>query len=385
MKNYFTFFYFAFLIPVIILTGCGKKETPHQQLPEVKYMTVFKHDVPVKSEWVGQTLGREDVEIKSRVDGYVEGIYFTEGTFVQKGQLLYTLDAKDLEQQVANANAKLSEARTLLVQAEADVNRYTPLAQAGAVSQRTLEIALSTYEARKSEVASAEAGLRLAQINHSYSRIYSPITGLIGISNFQVGDYVGKIQTSPLNTVSNINPIDVKFSISEQEYLSLIKRIAKDELKKQEEKAELEMILSNGEKYDYPGRINIAQRQVDVSTGTLQIRASFPNPDNIIRPGQFAKIRTTIEVLKDAVLVPNVCITELQGQFQVFVIGDEGKVQLRIIKAGPKYGNFRVVESGITNGEKVITEGMLKIRPDMIVKGIDDTTKLDSLLKSGGF
>jgi len=187
-----------------------------------------------------------------------------------------------------------------------------------------------------------------------------------------------------MNTVSKIDPIHVRFSISEQEYLSLIRKYKKSELRSEEERSKLDMILTNGQVYEHPGIIKIAQRQVDVSTGTLQFEAAFPNPDNILRPGQFAKIRTVIEELKDAILIPNICITELQGQLQVYVIGDDNKVQLRTIKAGPKFANFRVVESGVKPGEKVITEGMQKIRPEMMVKSTDDSAKLDSLLKSGG-
>jgi len=386
-KNFLHFSGILYSLIVLIsflISGCSKKEEIQKQPPEVKYISVIQKNVPVKGEWVGQTIGSEDIEIRSRVDGYLEGFYFTEGTFVNKGQLLYVIDAKELEQQVENAKGRLAASKTQLAQAEYDVNRYTPLARDGAVSQRTLELALTTYDTRKSEVESALAFLRLTQINLGYSRIYSPITGLIGISNYKVGDYIGKSGTYVMNTVSKIDPIHVLFSISEQEYLSLIKMYKKTELRKEEERSKLDMILVNGEIYEHPGVIIIAQRQVDVSTGTLQFKASFPNPDNILRPGQFAKIRTVIENLKDAILIPNICITELQGQLQVYVVGDDNKVQLRTIKAGPKFANFRVVESGVKPGEKVITEGMQRVRPEMMVKSTDDSARLDSLLKSGG-
>jgi membrane fusion protein, multidrug efflux system len=368
----------------LMITGCSKKEEVQKQPPEVKYITVLQKNVPIKSEWVGQTIGSEDIELRSKVDGYLQGFYFTEGTFVNKGQLLYVIDAKELEQQVESAKGRLAAARTQLAQAEYDVNRYTPLARDGAVSQRTLELALTTYDTRKSEVESAQAFLKLTQINLGYSRIQSPITGLIGISNYKVGDYIGKSGTYVMNTVSKIDPIHVLFSISEQEYLSLIKKYQKSELRKEEERSKLEMILVNGQIYEHPGVIIIAQRQVDVSTGTLQFKASFPNPDNVLRPGQFAKIRTVVEELKDAILIPNICITELQGQLQVYVVSNDNKVQIRTIQGGPKYGNFRIVESGIKPGEKVITEGMQKVRPEMMVKATDNSSMLDSLLKSGG-
>jgi membrane fusion protein, multidrug efflux system len=386
-KNFLHFSGILYSLIVLIsflISGCSKKEEIQKQPPEVKYISVIQKNVPVKGEWVGQTIGSEDIEIRSRVDGYLEGFYFTEGTFVNKGQLLYVIDAKELEQQVENAKGRLAASKTQLAQAEYDVNRYTPLARDGAVSQRTLELALTTYDTRKSEVESALAFLRLTQINLGYSRIQSPITGLIGISNYKVGDYIGKSGTYVMNTVSQIDPIHVRFSISEQEYLSLIKKYQKSELRKEEERSELQMILSNGSMYEHTGKIIIAQRQVDVSTGTLQFEAAFPNPDKVMRPGQFAKIRTVVEELQNAIIIPNTCITELQGQLQVYVIGDDNKVQLRTIKGGPKYGNFRVVESGVKPGDRVITEGMQKVRPEMMVKATDNSASLDSLLKTGG-
>ncbi|MCI0473374.1 MAG: efflux RND transporter periplasmic adaptor subunit, partial [Ignavibacteria bacterium] len=246
----------------LLVSGCSKKEEVQKQPPEVKYITALQKNVPVIGEWVGQTIGSEDIEIRSRVDGYLEGFYFTEGTFVNKGQLLYVIDAKELEQQVENARGRLAAAKTQLVQAEYDVNRYTPLARDGAVSQRTLELALTTYDTRKSEVESALAFLRLTQINLGYSRIQSPITGLIGISNYKVGDYVGKSGTYIMNTVSKIDPIHVRFSISEQEYMSLIKKYKRSELRSEEERTKLDMILNNGQVYEHPGIIKIAQRQV---------------------------------------------------------------------------------------------------------------------------
>jgi membrane fusion protein, multidrug efflux system len=368
----------------VFIFGCSKKEIEQPQITEVKYMTVVQKNTPIKGEWVGQTIGAEDIDIRSRVDGILKGIYFNEGRYVEKGTLLYVIDAKDLEQNVANAKSKLSEAKTMLSQAEADVKRYTPLAEAGAVSQRTLEIAVANYDARKSDVESALALLKLAEIDLGYSRISAPISGIIGLSNYKPGDYIAKFSSGAMNTISNVDPIHVKFSISEQEYLDFAKRYSLKGGKDKEDRIELEMTLADGSLYEHTGTISFAQRQVDISTGTLQFEASFPNPDRLIRPGQFAKISTVVEVLKDAILIPNICITDLQGQLQVFVVSKDNKVQLRVIKTGPKYGQFTVVLSGIKPGEKIITEGFQKVRPEMIVKPIDESVKLDSLLKNGG-
>ncbi len=377
---------FLFLL-AFVLSSCGKKEEHVQQVPEVKFITSLQKDVPVRQEWVGQTLGAEDIEIRARVDGFITGIHFTEGTQISQGTLLYTLDAKEQLQQVAEAEGRLTGALTMLVQAESDVVRYTPLAEKGAVSARQLEIALATRDARKGDVESAEASLKLAKINLGYASITAPISGIIGITNFKVGDYVSRFGSGSLNVISNIDPILVRFSISEQEYLTLIKEIRtkNNDIEKAEEKSTLELILADGSLYNQKGTINVANRQIDPSTGTLMLQGKFPNPDKTIRPGQYAKVRTVVSVIKDAVVIPIKCIFELQGTSQAYVINAEGKTELRTLKLGPMFGKqLRVVESGIKNGEKVVSEGVLKIKPGIPVKPLDANSELDSLIMKEG-
>ncbi|MEI7483925.1 MAG: efflux RND transporter periplasmic adaptor subunit [Ignavibacteriota bacterium] len=388
-RNIITFL-FLVILTITLISGCGKKEVVQQSPPEVKFITSVQKDVPIKQEWVGQTLGAEDIEVRSRVDGIITGIYFVEGTNINQGALLYTIDPNELLQKVANAKGTLTAAQTMLVQAESDVKRYTPLAEQGAVSQRTLEIAVATYDARKGDVESALASLNLAKINLGYASITAPISGVIGITNFKVGDYVSKITTGPLNTVSNVDPIHVRFSISEQEYLTLIKKFMSDsKLPKKEvndkgEKAVLELILADNSIYEHTGKINVLQRQIDPSTGTLMLESSFPNPDKVLRPGQYAKVRTTVEILKGAVVIPLKCMFEIQGTMQAYVINAENKTELRTLKVGPKIGQLAVIESGIKPNEKVISEGILKIKPGIPVKQIDSSTELDSLINKEG-
>ena len=388
-RNIITFL-FLVILTITLISGCGKKEIVQQSPPEVKFITSVQKDVPIKQEWVGQTLGAEDIEVRSRVDGIITGIYFVEGTTVNQGTLLYTIDPNELLQKVANAKGTLTAAQTMLVQAESDVKRYTPLAEQGAVSQRTLEIAVATYDARKGDVESALASLNLAKINLGYASITAPITGIIGITNYKVGDYVSKITTGPLNTVSNVDPIHVRFSISEQEYLTLIKKFMSDsKLPKKEvndkgEKAVLELILADNSIYEHTGKINVLQRQIDPSTGTLMLESSFPNPDKVLRPGQYAKVRTTVETLKGAVVIPLKCMFEIQGTMQAYVINAENMTELRTLKVGPKIGQLTVIESGIKPNEKVISEGILKIKPGIPVKQIDSSTELDSLINKEG-
>jgi membrane fusion protein (multidrug efflux system) len=388
-RNIITFL-FLVTLTITLISGCGKKEVVQQSPPEVKFITSIQKDVPIKQEWVGQTLGAEDIEVRSRVDGFITGIHFAEGTTVNQGALLYTIDANELLQKVANARGTLTAAQTMLVQAESDVKRYTPLAEQGAVSQRTLEIAIATYEARKGDVESAIASLNLAKINLGYASITAPISGVIGITNFKVGDYVSKLTTGPLNTISNVDPIHVRFSISEQEYLTLVKKfmseskLPKKEVSDKEEKAVLELILADNSIYEHTGKINVLQRQIDPSTGTLMLESSFPNPQKILRPGQYAKVRTVVETLKGAVVIPLKCMFEVQGTMQAYVINAENKTELRTLKVGSKLGQLAIIESGIKPNEKVISEGILKIKPGIPVKEVDSSRELDSLIIKEG-
>lgn len=375
------FFHFIVLSFLIFNFSCGKEEvntTP--PAPEVKVFKTEIKDIPISNEWVGETFGAEDIEIRSRVDGYVEGIYFTEGTEVGKGTLLYTIDTKELEQKVIEAKGKLYEAETMLAHAESEVKRFKPLADAGAVSIQRYETAVSVYEANKGNVEAALAGLRLAEINLDYSRVTAPISGVIGLTQFKIGDYVSKTPGSILNTISNINPIKARFSISEQEFLSFRRNAIEESTKgnRRTLNAKVEMILSDGTLYQFEGRVNVANRQVDPSTGTLMLEASFPNPEKLLRPGQYSKIRSVTKVMTNALVIPTRAISELQGQFQVFVIDSENKVQLRTVKKGPQYGQFTVIESGLNQGESVIIEGIQKVRPGATVVPQDYNIQSDT-------
>lgn len=358
------------IICLLFIQGCSKKEVVTEIPPvNVEFFKVITKDIPVKQNWIGQTRGSEDVEIRARVEGYIDGEFFTEGSVVSKGEVIYTIDAKELEQRVLEAKARLSAANTLMVQAENDVNRYKPLAEAGAISQQLYENAIAIYEARVSEVEAENANVRLAEINFNYSRVTAPISGIIGISQYNLGDYVSKTSGSVLNTISNVNPIKVRFSISEQEYLEFRR---KAELKnKRTINAEVNMVLSDGTMYDQSGTVNVANRQVDPSTGTLMLEASFPNPNNFLRPGQYSKITGVTEIVIKALVIPTRAIIELQGQYQVFVVNADNKAELKSIKKGNQLGQLTEVVSGLSEGEKVISEGFLKVRPGMIVNPVE--------------
>lgn len=360
------------LLLIFLVFACGEEEQQTGPPPEVQITKALKMNVPVTGEWVGQTFGAVDIEIRARVEGWLTGIYFKEGSEVRQGALLYTIDATELQEAVAEAEGKVAAVRTLLIQAEDDVKRYTPLAKAGAVSQRDLEIAVSKYEAQQGELDAALAALNIAKTNLSYATIYAPITGLIGISVARVGDFVGRPpNVLILNTISRVDSVHVRFSISEQEYLDLIRRIEQNEGRTKVKAKEIQMVLADETVYPYLGVISFAQRQIDPATGTLQFEASFPNPKRTLRPGQFAKIRIVIDERKDATVVPSRSIFEIQGQKSVYIVDENKKVVMRVVTTGPEYNNYIVIESGVNPGENVIYEGLLKVRPDMVVSPIE--------------
>jgi membrane fusion protein, multidrug efflux system len=366
-----------------LFSSCGEEQVQMKPL-EVKVTEVVAKDVPIIREWVGQTYGAVDIEIRARVDGWLQGLYFKEGSVVREGTLLYKIDDTKLLEAVAEAEGKVASVKTLLVQAEDDVKRYTPLAKAGAVSQRELEIAVSKYEARKGELEAATASLNIAQTNLSYATVYSPITGLIGISQARVGDFVGRPPNPViLNTISRVDSIHVKFSISEQEYLVLIRQFEKLDKSKPTQKRALSLILADGSIYNHKGFVLFAQRQVDPTTGTLQFEASFPNKEGMLRPGQYAKIQTVIEERKDALVIPSRALIELQGQYTVYVVDKDNKVQMRIVETLTSYGQYTVIVSGLSVGDKVIIEGMQKVKPEMVVKPVETSLTEDSEIKAG--
>lgn len=353
---------------MLALSGCGEKEAGTAGAPlEVGIVTAAQKDVPIYGEWVGQVYGAQDIEIRARVSGWLQGIHFAEGQPVKKGQLLYTIDPSELQEQYNQTVARRAEVLTMLTQAEADVKRYRPLAQAGAVSQRTLEIAEANLDARRSELDAAEASVRYSQINLGYASIESPISGLIGLSLAKPGEFVGKYPNPViLNTVSSIDTIRVRFAITEREYLDLVKRLS-ERTRENNGHRRLDLILADGSVYPHAGWASTAEREVDTATGTLTVEGYFPNPDHFLRPGQFARVRTAVEERKDAVVIPSRAVLDLQGIKIVYVVGADNKAQNRRVTIGATVGSEAVVDEGVSAGEKVIVDGLVRVRPDMVV------------------
>jgi len=295
--------YLLFLAILIIpLTSCNKEKKAQMPPPKVQMVKVLQTKVPVPVDFVGQTYGYQDIPIRARVDGFLTGVHFQEGSRVRKGQLLYTIDPEQYKAVEASNLSLVSEAKTMLVKAEADLNRIRPLAAINAVSKSDLDAAVAQYDAAKAQVEAAEAQLKYSRINLSYTTIYSPIEGIIGRTEAKTGEYVGKYPNPVvLNTVSSIDTILVNFSISEGEFLRLSRMIIeRNERKINEEtpdttkKSRISLILSDGTVFEQPGRFNFADREVDPSTGTILMQAAFYNPQKLLRPGQFARIKVII-------------------------------------------------------------------------------------------
>ncbi len=363
----------SLIILLLLLYSCGSEESAGMGKLQIPVYVTEGKSVPLHIDFVGQVYGYKDIAIRARVEGFLEGIHFEEGSRVEKGKLLYTVESQPFLAEEAAMLSRLAEAKTMLAKAESDLNRYRPLAEQNAVSQSDLDAAVAQYDASLASVKAAEANLRASRIQLSYTKIYSPITGTIGKTQAKVGDFVGK-NPNPviLNVVSRIDTILVQFFLTENQYLKLARYDAESQERDDDEKldATFHLILSDGSLYEHEGKIDFVDRGIDPEMGAILVQASFPNPREIIRPGQYAKIQMEIYTDGNSILIPQRCVMELQGQYQVFVLDKSGKVETRQIKVAQKTNNFWLIEDGLAANEQVAYEGLQKIRSDMIVEPI---------------
>jgi membrane fusion protein (multidrug efflux system) len=351
-----------------LLLGCKEKSTGQLTPPDVHVVEVIQQDIPVMEEFVGQTYGLFDISIQARVDGFLEGIHFEEGRRVREGQLLYTIDPQPFEAKVAGARGQLAEANTMLVKAESDLTRIKPLAEINAVSQSDLDAAVAQRDAAAAAVEAAEASLESARIELGYTKIYSPIDGVIGKTEAYPGDYVGRGFTDViLNAVSRIDTILVNFHIPEEKYLEIAAYFLSENdsarIQRQGNQQGFSMILADGSLYPQTGRIRFVNRQVNATTGTILLQAAFPNPNLILRPGQFARVRVVIDVLSGGLLIPQRCVQEMQGMYNVYVVNDQDEVEFREIQVGTSYKtSYLIVTSGLSPGDRIVYEGLQKVK-----------------------
>ena len=350
-------------------TGCSKPEArASSPIPDVVVTPVVQKDVPITREWVANVDGFVNAQIQPQVTGYLLRQLYKEGTFVKKGQILFEIDSRPLQASLDQAQQLLAQAKAQEVAAKQDVDRDRPLAEARAIAQGQMDSEVQSLAAAQAVVQAQQAQVELARINFGYAKVRSPIDGLAGVANGQIGNLVGS--TSLLATVSQLNPAKVYFALGENEYLKvaeIISEVAMGDADPHGTRQPLQLILSDGSVYPRDGRLYLADRQVDPQTGTIRVAATFPNPDGILRPGQFGRIRMQIQILKNALVIPQMAVNEMQGSYQVAVVGDSDRAEIRPVRVGPKVGTDWVIESGLKAGEQVVVQGLQKVRPGAVV------------------
>ena len=356
------------VLPVMLLIySCGKKAAPVAAPLEVPVTSVVQQDVRLESEYTGQTFGQSDIQVNPRVDGTLLSLNFKEGNLVTKGQLLYTIDPLPYQTKVNEADASLAQAQANLAKSKSDLDMIEPLAKINAVSQRELVAAKATYEASLASVKAAEANLDNAKIKLGYCRITAPISGLIGISKVRVGDYVSPGPMSVLNTISDLGDVRVRFTLSEQEFIRIMREVSQENSALKGAGQSISLKLSDGTMYPHTGKLSFADRQIDPSTGAMTLEAAFPNPEKFLRPGQYVKVLLVTDVRKDAILIPQRSVIEMQGISQVYLLGDSSKVQMKIITTGPTYKDAYVVEDGLAAGDKIAFGGTQLLRNGTVI------------------
>lgn len=401
----------AMLFIVLAGAGCSQgNSAASSEPPGVEVVGVQQRDVPIYGEWIGTLDGLVNADIKAQVSGYLMRQVYTEGSFVRKGQLLFEIDPRPFQAALDQANGQLAQAsggsaqaRAQLVQSEAqlavaeanqhkaqlDENRYIPLAKQQAITEQDLDNATQGNLAAKAQVQAAKAGVETAraqiqaanaaveaakaavstvQLNLGFTRLISPIDGIAGLAQQQVGALVSPA-SGAVTTVSTVDPIKVYFTVSEQEYLDFNRRFPTQATRDAETgRLPLELILADGTRYPHTGKFFFADRQVNQNTGAIRIAGLFANPGNILRPGQYGRIRTSTRTHQGALLVPQRAVSELQGTYQVAVVGNENKISIRTVKVGELTGRMWIIDEGLKPGERVVAEGVQKVGPGMAVK-----------------
>jgi membrane fusion protein (multidrug efflux system) len=349
--------------------------------PTVEVVQVQQKDVPIFGEWIGTLDGIENADVRPQVTGYLLRQEYKEGAFVKKGQLLFQIDPRPFQAALDQAGGQLQQANAMLANAQAvqgrtelDVKRYTPLAREQAASQQDLDnavqnnlAAVATVETAKAQIRTSEAAVETAKINLEFTRLVAPIDGIAGQAQLQVGALVSP-SSGPVTSISTVDPIKVYFTVSEPQYLEWRKRFPTETSREAADKAlRFQLIVADGSTYAHEGRFYFADRQVNEGTGAIRIAGLFTNPDNILRPGGYGKVRAVIRMQAGALLVPQRAVSELQGGYQLAVVGADNKVAIRTVKIGDSFGSERIVTDGVNPGERVIAEGLQKVHPGMQV------------------
>ena len=345
--------------------------------PDVAVAQVEQKDVPIYGEWIGTLDGFVNADVRGQVTGYLLRQDYQEGALVSKDQLLFEIDPRPFqaaldqaEGQLAQATAQLANAEAIQGRTQLDVERYIPLAREQAASQQDLDnatqnnlAAKATVATAKAQIKTAEAAVETAKLNLGFTQLTAPISGIAGQAQLQVGALVNPSST-PVTTVSTLDPIRDYFTVSEQDYIELQKQFSSSD----RQRWKLQLILADGTIYPHEGAFYFAGRAVDQNTGAIQLAALFPNPGNVLRPGQYGKVRAVVRIEKGALLVPQPAVAELQGNYQVDVVGEDGKIAIRPVKVGDRIGTMWIIQDGLKPGERVVAEGQQTLLPGMTVQ-----------------
>jgi RND family efflux transporter MFP subunit len=355
------------LFTLFAVGGCGgaKASAPAAKPPEVEVIDVVEKDVPVVSEWTATLDGFVNAQIQPRVAGYLIKQQYTEGSYVRKGQVLFEIDPRPFAAALHQAKGQLAQAEAALGKAQQDVLRDKPLAEDRAIAQSQLDNDIQAELGARAEVETAQASVEQAQLNVGFTKVFSLIDGIAGIAQTQIGNLVSN--TTVLTSVSQVNPIKAYFFISEQQYM-LTQSAGENGSEKDAWKGvKLKLTLSNGKMFPHEGSFLLADRQVDANTGTIRVVGAFPNPNNLLRPGQFGRVRAEMGTQKSALLVPQRAVTEFQGNYQLAVVGSDNQVSIRPVKVGPSVGKMLIIQEGLKVHERVIIEGLQKVKDGTVV------------------
>jgi RND family efflux transporter MFP subunit len=357
---------------LLILGGCGGgKAASDAPPPTVEVATVIQRDTPIYSDWVATLDGYVNAEIQPRVSGYIIKQNYREGAVVRKGDVLFEIDPRPLKAALDQAKAQLAQAEAQLGKATLDVERDTPLAEARAIAQSQLDTELQAKLGAQASVLAAKANVEQAELNLEFTKVTSLVSGIAGIARVQIGNLVGP--TSILTSISQVDPIKAYFTVSEQVFMDFHRRFPTDQsVQEQRKRMPLQLILGDGSIYEHIGTISFADREVNAATGAIRIAGVFPNPNNLLRPGGYGRVRLSARTAAGAMLIPQRAVTELQGSYQVAVVSGDNKVSIRPVTVGDRVGTLWIVTDGLKAGERVIVEGLLKVRDGAVVNVVAD-------------
>ena len=352
---------------LVIAGGCsGSKAAAPPPPPDVEVATVVERDTPIYSEWVASLDGSVNADIQPRVSGYIIKQNYRDGAPVRKGEVLFEIDPRPFKAALDYATAQLAQAEAQLGKATLDVERDTPLAEARAIAKSQLDTEVHAKRGAEASVMAAKAHVEQAELDLEFTRVTSLVSGIAGIARVQIGNLVGP--ASILTSVSQVDPIKAYFTVSEQVFVEFHRRFPTEQsVEEQRKRMPLQLILGDGQVYEHTGRISFADREVNPATGTIRIAGFFPNPSNLLRPGGYGRVRLSVRTVPGARLVPQRAVTELQGSHQVAVVDNGNKVSIRPVTVGDRVGNFWIVTDGLKAGERVIVEGLLKVRDGSVV------------------